>query len=61
MESRDPDASDGKTCDCLAVTGRSGISNSAVWVACIVSLFGRRTWMPFGVGLRLERGTSTWM
>ena len=28
----------------------------AVWVACIVSLFGSMTWIPELVGVRFETG-----
>ena len=40
-------------CAVRTFLGRFGMSNSALGVACIVSLFGSRTWIPVLVDIWL--------
>ena len=61
MESSEPDASAGNIWDLRAAIGRVEMSSSAVWVACMVALFGSMTWIPDLVGVRSVTGMEVWM
>ena len=50
IDSSDMDETEGKLWDCRAVIGSWGLSSKAVWVDCILALFGNITCMPDCVG-----------
>ena len=61
IDRSDPDAKVGKICVVRAFLLRPGRLSWPVWVACIVSLLGKRTVMPDAVGRTCETGTVVWM
>ena len=56
MNRSEPEASVGKICAFVAASRRCGRSRFVVWVDCMVSAFGRKTWIPVEVFLCFREG-----
>ena len=61
IDNREPDASAGKMWAFLVFGGRWGMLSMAVHVDCVVSLFGRRTWIPVFVSVTCATGMGVWI